>query len=519
MNRRYIKNPLEEGVQMTNFSDILIERKGQLAVSLLEHIQISFIALFFAVLIAIPLGIYLTNKRNLAESIMGISAVLQTIPSLALLGLLIPLFGIGKVPAIIALVVYALLPILRNTVTGINEVDASLKEAATAMGMTTWKRLVKVELPLAMPVVMAGIRTAMVLIVGTATLAGLIGAGGLGDLILLGIDRNNPSLIILGAVPAACLALLFDFLLKKLESLSFKHSITALGAISVAAVLILLAPLVNSNEKDEIVIAGKLGSEPEILINMYKLLIENETDLTVQLKPGLGKTSFVFNALKSSNIDIYPEFTGTAISEFLKEEAVNNNEEDVYEQARAGMLKKFNMELLLPMHYNNTYALAVSKDTAEKHQLEKISDIRAIQEEIRAGFTLEFNDREDGYLGIQKLYGIKINQIKTMEPKLRYQAIKSGDVQLLDAYSTDSEIRQYNLTVLTDDLQLFPPYQGAPLVRAETLEKYPEIKRVLLKLAGKITDDEMREMNYQVNVEGKNVEDVARVFLETAKLL
>ncbi|KOS68754.1 glycine/betaine ABC transporter permease [Lysinibacillus contaminans] len=504
---------------MTNFFDVFNERKGQLLASLLEHVQISFIALFFAVVIAIPLGICLTNKKKIAESIIGVSAVLQTIPSLALLGLLIPLFGIGKVPAIIALVVYALLPILRNTFTGINEVDASLKEAATAMGMNTWKRLVKVELPLAMPVIMAGIRTAMVLIVGTATLAALIGAGGLGDIILLGIDRNNPSLIILGAIPAACLALLFDFLLKKLESLSFKKSVTALTAISVAALLMILAPLVNVNEKEEIVIAGKLGSEPEILINMYKLLIENETDLTVQLKPGLGKTSFVFNALKSGSIDIYPEFTGTAISEFLKEEAINNKQEDVYKQAKAGMMEKFDMEMLSPMTYNNTYALAVSKEMAETYQLKNISDIKAIQESVKAGFTLEFNDREDGYLGIQKLYGITIANIITMEPKLRYQAMNSGDIDLLDAYSTDSELRQYDLTVLADDQELFPPYQGAPLVRAETLEKYPEIEQALNKLADKITDDEMREMNYQVNVEGKNIADVAREFLEKAGLM
>ncbi|WP_332651512.1 osmoprotectant update ABC transporter permease/substrate-binding subunit OpuFB [Lysinibacillus sp. 54212] len=504
---------------MTDFMDVFNERKGQLLASILEHMQISFIALFFAVAIAIPLGIYLTKEKKMAESIIGISAVLQTIPSLALLGLLIPLFGIGKVPAIIALVVYALLPILRNTFTGINEVDPSLKEAATAMGMNTWKRLVKVELPLAMPVIMAGIRTAMVLIVGTATLAALIGAGGLGDIILLGIDRNNPSLILLGAVPAACLAIGFDVLLKKLQSLSFKKSVFTLSAISAAAILMILAPLVNFNEKDEIAIGGKLGSEPEILINMYKLLIENETDLTVELKPGLGKTSFVFNALKSGSIDIYPEFTGTAISEFLKEQAVNNNEEDVYEQARAGMLEKFHMVMLSPMKYNNTYALAVSKEIAEEYRLENISDIKAIQESIKAGFTLEFNDREDGYLGIQKLYGISIDHIQTMEPKLRYQAIDTGDIQLLDAYSTDSEIRQYGLKVLTDDRQLFPPYQGAPLVRAETLEKYPELEQALNKLAGKITDDEMREMNYQVNVEGKNIEKVAREFLEKAGLL
>ncbi|MGE8036887.1 glycine/betaine ABC transporter permease [Lysinibacillus sp. KCTC 33748] len=504
---------------MANFFEVLSERKGQLLASLLEHIQISFIALFFAVLIAIPLGIYLTNKKKIAESIIGISAVLQTIPSLALLGLLIPLFGIGKVPAIIALVVYALLPILRNTFTGINEVDPSLKEAAMAMGMNTRKRLVKVELPLAMPVIMAGIRTAMVLIVGTATLAALIGAGGLGDIILLGIDRNNTALIILGAVPAAILALVFDFLLKKLESLSFKKTISALSMISVVALVMIVFPLLNLKEKEEIIIAGKLGAEPEILINMYKMLIEHETDLKVQLKPGLGKTSFVFNALKSGSIDIYPEFTGTAISEFLKEEAINNNQEDVYHQAQEGMMNKFDMVMLSPMKYNNTYALAVSKQMAETYHLQTISDIKPIQEKIKAGFTLEFNDREDGYLGIQKNYGISLSNITTMEPKLRYQAIESGNIDLLDAYSTDSEIRQYHLKVLEDDQQLFPPYQGAPLLRNETLEKYPEIEAALNKLANQITDDEMREMNYRVNVDGQNIEDVAREYLIKAGLL
>ncbi|MED4554358.1 osmoprotectant update ABC transporter permease/substrate-binding subunit OpuFB [Lysinibacillus capsici] len=504
---------------VANVVDVFQERKAQLLAALLEHIQISFIALFFAVLIAIPLGIYLTNKKKIAESIIGISAVLQTIPSLALLGLLIPLFGIGKVPAIIALVVYALLPILRNTYTGINEVDPSLKEAALAMGMNRSKRLVKVELPLAMPVMMAGIRTAMVLIVGTATLAALIGAGGLGDIILLGIDRNNTALILIGAIPAAILALIFDVALKKLESLSFKKTITTLSLISLAALVMIFFPLLSNKQQDEIVIAGKLGAEPEILINMYKLLIEQETDLTVTLKPGLGKTSFVFNALKSGSIDIYPEFTGTAISEFLKEEAINNNQEDVYLQAKEGMQEQFDMVMLSPMNYNNTYALAVSEELAESYQLQKISDLKPIEQKVKVGFTLEFNDREDGYVGIQKRYGIAFTTLATMEPKLRYQAIQSGDINVLDAYSTDSEIRQYKLRVLEDDQALFPPYQGAPLLRKETLIDYPEIGEALNQLADHITDDEMREMNYQVNVEGKLAAEVAKEYLVKIGLL
>jgi osmoprotectant transport system permease protein len=504
---------------MSSWTSTLSERKGELLSALLEHIQISFIALFFAVLIAIPLGIFLTRRMQISEGIIGITAVLQTIPSLALLGLLIPLFGIGKVPAIIALVVYALLPILRNTYTGINEVDPSLIEAARAMGMNSKRRLLKVELPLAMPVIMAGIRTAMVLIVGTATIAALIGAGGLGDLILLGIDRNNTALIVLGAIPAALLAILFDLVLRRFERVSFKKSLITIGTISLAVLLMMVMPFLGGQNEEEIVIAGKLGSEPEILINMYKLLIEEETDHTVQLKPGLGKTSFVFSALENGNIDIYPEFTGTAISEFLKDTADSTNREEVYQQAKEGMKKQFDMEMLQPMVYNNTYALAVPEPFAKENDLQSISDLKSIESKLKAGFTLEFSDREDGYKGIQKLYGLNFPSLITMEPKLRYGAVQNGEINLVDAYSTDSELQRYNLVVLEDDKNLFPPYQGAPLLRAETAEKYPEIIEALNKLAGKINDDEMRKMNYQVNVEGKSAEETAREYLIKAGLL
>jgi osmoprotectant transport system permease protein len=504
---------------MNSWISTFTDRKDELLSALLEHIQISFIALFFAVLIAIPLGIFLTRRKRISEGIIGITAILQTIPSLALLGLLIPLFGIGKVPAIIALVAYALLPILRNTYTGINEVDPSLIEAARGMGMNSKRRLLKVELPLAMPVIMAGIRTAMVLIVGTATIAALIGAGGLGDLILLGIDRNNTALIVLGAIPAALLAILFDLVLRRFETVSFKKSLITIGALSLAVLFIMVIPFLGEKNQEEIVIGGKLGSEPEILINMYKLLIEEETDHSVQLKPGLGKTSFVFTALENSNIDIYPEFTGTAISEFLKETASSTNREEVYQQAREGMRKGFDMEMLQPMDYNNTYALAVPKGFAEENGLKTISDLKAIESSLKAGFTLEFSDREDGYKGIKKLYGLNLPSLITMEPKLRYRAIKNGEINLVDAYSTDSELQRYKLVVLEDDKNLFPPYQGAPLMRAETAEEYPEIVKALNKLAGKITDDEMRKMNYQVNVEGKSAEETAREYLREAGLL
>ncbi|MGM9920757.1 MAG: osmoprotectant update ABC transporter permease/substrate-binding subunit OpuFB [Bhargavaea sp.] len=503
---------------MSDFLAVFKERRGELWTALFEHIEISFIALLFAVLIAVPVGIWLSRRGKLADGIIGVASVIQTIPSLALLGLLIPVVGIGRVPAIIALTAYALLPILRNTYTGIREIDPALIEAAEAMGMNTRRRLLKVELPLAMPVIMAGIRTSTVLIIGTATLAALIGAGGLGDLILLGIDRNNTALIVLGAIPAAMLAIVFDLILKKFEEMPFKKSLVAIGGIIAVAMIVLIAPLL-SNEDSKLVIAGKLGSEPEILINMYKILIEEETDLEVELKPGLGKTSFVFNALRTGEIEIYPEFTGTAISEFLKETAESTDSREVYEQARIGLTEQFGMTMLDPMQYNNTYTLAVPKTFAEEHGLETISDLKKIQDRIRAGFTLEFSDREDGYQGIQSLYGIEFPNVVTMEPKLRYTAVESGEINLVDAYSTDSEIERYGLKVLEDDRNLFPPYQGAPLMLEETAEDYPEIVQALNVLSGKISDDEMREMNFRVNVDGISAEDVARDFLESANLI
>ena len=213
-------------------------------------------------------------------------------------------------------------------------------------------------------------------------------------------------------------------------------------------------------------------------------------------------------------MDIYPEFTGTAVFTFLKEKPVSNNEIEVYNQAKKGLAEKYNMILLEPMKYNNTYALAVPRKFAEDNNLMKISDLEKVKDKIKAGFTREFNDREDGYKGLKKLYNFEIPDVKELEPKLRYTAIQNGEINLIDAYSTDSELEKYDLAVLEDDRKLFPPYQGAPLLRKEILEKYPELEKILGMLKGRITDADMREMNYEVGVNGKRAEDVAKEYLK-----
>ena len=406
-----------------------LEKKDELFSGIVEHIQISFIALIIALIIAIPLGIYLSYHKKLANIVIAINGVIQTIPSLAILALLIPIVGIGRKPAIIALILYALLPILHNTYTGITGVDPMYMVTSRALGMNKFQQLTKVQLPLAMPVIMTGVRTAAVLIIGTATLASLVGAGGLGKLILLGLDRNNNYLILLGAIPAALLAILFDFIFKQLEKLSIKKILIFLILITFACLFGSISSF-NNTKKDKLIISGKLGSEPEILINMYKILIEENSKIGVELKPGLGKTSFVFNALKNGDIDIYPEFSGTAVFTFLNETPVNNNAEDVFNQAQKGMETKFKMVMLKPMKYNNTYAIAVSKKFADENNLKTISDLARVKDKIKAGFTREFNDREDGYPGLKKLYQFEIPNIKEFEPKLALDGGNDG----LDVY-------------------------------------------------------------------------------------
>lgn len=507
---------------MNNFFQTLVERKGELISATFQHLSISLIALLIAIVIAIPLAIWAVNHKKMAEVLLQITSVLQTIPSLALLGLLIPFVGIGTVPALIALVIYALLPIFQNTYIGLSEIDPSIEEAAVAFGMSRMRRLIKVELPIALPVIISGIRTALVLIIGTATLAALIGAGGLGTFILLGIDRNTPVLTLIGAISSALLAIIFSSLIRLLQHLKPRYTVITLLLIflGIGGISLYQSGLFK---EDKVTIAGKLGSEPDILIQMYKELIEDNSDVEVELKPNFGKTSFLFSALENQQIDIYPEFTGTVLESLVKvpDDLKNKelNEKETYNQANRLLGEQFEMTLLQPMAYQNTYALAVKRSFAKENGLKTISDLGKIEDQIKAGFTLEFIDRSDGYKGIQELYKLNFPSVQSMEPSLRYQAIDNGDVNIVDAYSTDSDLKQYDLVTLEDDQGLFPDYQGAPLMTKAFAKEHPEIVAALNKLADKVTESQMIEMNYQVNVEKQQPAEVAHAFLEKEGLL
>jgi osmoprotectant transport system permease protein len=224
--------------QQQTLWDFMRQQSDKLWEQTIQHIGLTFISLFIAVLIGLPLGIFISRRKQFSGPVLGVAGVLQTIPSIALLGFMIPVLGIGPKPAIAALLLYALLPIIRNTFTGITGVDAAVKEAAVAMGMNKLQVLSKVELPLAMPVIFAGVRTATVITVGVATLASYIAAGGLGEFIFGGISLNNTNMILAGAIPAALLAILFDFLLSRLQKLNIKKLKTATKILPLLLILL-----------------------------------------------------------------------------------------------------------------------------------------------------------------------------------------------------------------------------------------------------------------------------------------
>ena len=488
---------------------------------LLTHLWLSGLALIAAVVIAVPAAVLFARRRRAAEAVLQFTNVLQTIPSLALLGLLIPFVGIGSPPVLIALTLYALLPIFQNTYLGLTQIDQSIQDAYTAFGLSRWQSLWRIELPMALPAMISGIRTAAVLIVGTATLAALIGAGGLGNLILLGIDRNNMTMTFTGALLSALLAVGVSGIIGLLQK--SRRKLPIILALAVGFGALGLSQISFTPATQNVVIAGKMGSEPDILINMYKLLIERENpNIKVTVKPNFGKTTFLFNALNSGEIDIYPEFTGTVLEALVQVPPEQKNRhlspDETYQRGKQLLAEQYQLEFLPPMSYQNTYALAVKESYGAAHQLKTISDLKQAAPDIRAGFSLEFTDRADGYKGMQAA-GITLKHIVSLEPALRYTALLNDKIDLVEAFSTDAELKQYQLRLLKDDIALFPAYQGAPLMKAEFATKNPQIVAALNRLAGKISEAEMSEMNYRVKVQGESAENVARDYLEKNGLL
>lgn len=270
---------------------------------------------------------------------------------------------------------------------------------------------------------------------------------------------------------------------------------------------------------DAITIGSKDFSENITLGEMFAQLVEAHTDLKVNRKLNMGGTFVCFEAIKNGDIDVYPEYTGTALTAQLKMDVISDPDE-AYQVVAEEFDRQFGVKWLEPLGLNNTYTLAVTDAVYQKYKVETFSDLAKVSQNLVFGAEHEFFDRQDGYDGLVKLYGIKFKgEPKKMNVSLKYQAIGNGDMDVTDAFATDGPIKQYNLKVLVDDKGFFPPYYAAPIVRKDILEDHPELEEVLNQLAGLVDDPTMTELNYQVDVEGKDVVTVVREFLQSQGLI
>lgn len=283
--------------------------------------------------------------------------------------------------------------------------------------------------------------------------------------------------------------------------------------IIIAAFFIILS--CHSAFAESIKIGSKRFPESQLLAEMISVLIEENTDLQVERKFGLGSTSICFAALNSGQIDLYPEYTGTGLTTILKEDMKSNDPEKVYQQVYNGFKEKYHLIWLKPIGFNNTYALAISK----KFNVKKISDLKDYKDKLSVAFSHEFINRDDGYQGLVKYYGFSFDNMVGMEHGLVYKSIENGKVDLTDAYSTDGNLIKYGLVLLEDDKKFFPPYFAAPVIREETLNKYHQLEKAINLLAGQINDQEIIKLNYQVEVKGDSYEKVAKQFLLSKKLV
>jgi osmoprotectant transport system permease protein len=345
-------------------------------------------------------------------------------------------------------------------------------------------------------------------------------------------------MILAGAIPACFLALILDFVLGKIEEVVLPRGMSTTNNARVrkpnkvlilakkyriALIALIVIAIASSigynyyNNQNTIVIGSKNFNEQLILGNMLGTLIEDNTNYKVKEELNLGGTSVVFNALKAGDVDLYVEYTGTGLVDIMKGKA-NSDANQVYNTVQGYFNKEYGMEWLKPLGFNNTYVLAMKKDTASKYNIKSISDLAKVSNQLTLGSTMEFLNRSDGYLGLQKVYGLNFKSTKGVDGGLRYTALASNETQVADAFSTDGILQKMNLKTLTDDKHFFPPYYAVPLVKESTLEKFPKLKPLIEKLQGKITDEDMRKMNLKVD-NGADPKVVGDAYLKSIKLI
>ena len=523
---------------ISEFLIYIIEHRAEILNLLFQHIRLTAFAVIFSIMLGVPFGILIKHVQKLNKPILGFANIIQAIPSMALLGISIPILGIGSAPAIFMVILYSLLPIIKNTYTGLSNISPQIIEAAKGIGLTKTQVLFKIQIPLSLPVIMAGIRVSAVTSVGLMTIAAYVGAGGLGYLVFAGIRTINNYQILAGAIPACLLALFVDYIFSIIERLVTPISLQATEIIKrkeleekrkkekiiiyvvIAIILIIIGTQIiklSGNKKESITVSSLMFTEQIILGNMVSDLIEAKTDLTVERKLALGGTQIVFQALDKGDIDLYVDYTGTMFASLLNYNPTNDSD-FVYNIVKKDMKSKYNIETLAPFNFNNTYVIAIREDTRKRYNINNISDMRTASSDLRFCGTLEFMNRADGIIGLTNIYSLSFKDYVAIDDAPRYIALDSKEVDVITAFSTDGLLKKFSLITLEDDKKFFPPYYAVPFIRAETLNKYPQIAEILERLGNLLDEETMIELNYQVDELQKDPKEVVIEFLTNNKL-
>ena len=485
-----------------------------------QHLALVIVSTLVAVAVGVPIGIIAARRPRIGAPLAAAASIVQTIPSLALFGFLLPLplvGGIGARTALAALILYALLPIIRTTAAGLRSIDAAILEAADAMGMTNRQRLLMVELPLALPAIVAGIRVSAVVGVGTVTIAAAIGAGGLGEYIYRGLSMVDATVILAGAIPVAALAMLLDGLLfaaEKMLSWRSRRTLSPRVAAAVAAGVVVLGVALAAYPREERIIVGSKNFTEQVLLGeLMAQAIERYAGLPVDRRLNLGGTFICDRAIQSGDIDLYVEYSGTALTAVFKE-AVQRDPAAVLETIRTRYADT-GRTLLDPLGFNNTFAILVRSKDAQARGLSRLSQLSSHSPGWRAAFGYEFLERADGYRGLANTYGLQFRDApRVMDLTLIYRALADGQVDVIAGDATAGLIEALDLAALEDDRRYFPPYDAVPVVHSATLLRHPEIRTALARLSGRVTAEAMRRMNYAVDGERQDPTVVVRAFLD-----
>jgi osmoprotectant transport system permease protein len=472
-----------------------------------NHLRVSVVALALGLAASLPLAIAARNRPVMRGVLLGLASIVQTVPGLALLALFYPLllalasvslawFGFsfsafGFLPAVLALALYSMLPVLRNTVTGLRGVEPSILEAAQGVGMTQLQSLVSVELPLALPVMMAGIRTAAVWVIGTATLSTPIGQTSLGNYIFAGLQTQNWVFVLFGCVAAAVLALAVDQLLALIETGIRARSRlrTALGGLGIAALV--AATLVPSMARSPstYVVGAKTFSEQYVLSALIAQRLR-AAGLSATTREGLG-SNVIYQALLTGDVDVYVDYSGTLWTNQFHRSDIKPRGELL--AGLKALLAQQKVTLSGELGFENAYALMMPKKRAEALGIRSIADLVSHAPAMSMAADYEFFSRPE-WAGLQKAYGLKFRAQRQMQPDFMYAAAASGEVDVIAGYTSDGLIAKYDLAVLDDVGHAIPPYDAIVLIAPKRAGD-PALQAALQPLLGHIDISDMREAN------------------------